>query len=235
MARMNPWSQAHYGVDEDEEWWPGRVLGVHSQGAHAGLFDASSSSSSRQGACGCRGASRGRKPRGRPRGRPRRGRQVGAPWPTTTTTTTGWRWRRTMRRRWASAVGAEPTTVEPEGAGPAGRRLRLPTRSVRSRARAFHRAPLHPHDGRPAGSVEVPATAEYSPVRACLAEFPVVQKICHQLSPRALPPHRARGAMALAALSGDEQRILFTQLCNVLDPRAAVYLSSTCSRAGWAS
>eukprot|EP00964_Phaeocystis_antarctica_P103280 scaffold68563_cov69-Phaeocystis_antarctica.AAC.2 len=32
--------------------------------------------------------------------------------------------------------------------------------------------------------------------------------------------------MALAALSGDEQRILFTQLCNVLDPRLAVYLSS---------
>ena len=36
---MTAWSQAHYGVDEDEEWWPGRVLGVHSQGAHAGLFD----------------------------------------------------------------------------------------------------------------------------------------------------------------------------------------------------
>eukprot|EP00964_Phaeocystis_antarctica_P130480 scaffold94342_cov87-Phaeocystis_antarctica.AAC.1 len=35
--------------------------------------------------------------------------------------------------------------------------------------------------------------------------------------------------MALAALSGDEQRILFTQLCNVLEPRTAVYLSSTCS------
>ena len=35
--------------------------------------------------------------------------------------------------------------------------------------------------------------------------------------------------MALAALSGDEQRILFTQLCNVLEPRAAVYLSSTCN------
>ena len=34
-----PHNQAHYGVDEDEEWWPGRVLGVHSQGAHAGLFD----------------------------------------------------------------------------------------------------------------------------------------------------------------------------------------------------
>ena len=32
--------------------------------------------------------------------------------------------------------------------------------------------------------------------------------------------------MALAALSGDEQRILFTQLCNVLEPRRAVYLSS---------
>eukprot|EP00964_Phaeocystis_antarctica_P129975 scaffold93792_cov60-Phaeocystis_antarctica.AAC.2 len=32
--------------------------------------------------------------------------------------------------------------------------------------------------------------------------------------------------MALAALSGDEQRILFTQLCNVLDPGRAVYLSS---------
>ena len=36
----------------------------------------------------------------------------------------------------------------------------------------------------------------------------------------------ARGAMALAALSGDEQRILFTQLCNVLDPRLAVAFSS---------
>eukprot|EP00964_Phaeocystis_antarctica_P146538 scaffold112850_cov66-Phaeocystis_antarctica.AAC.2 len=32
--------------------------------------------------------------------------------------------------------------------------------------------------------------------------------------------------MALAALSGDEQRILFTQLCNVLDPNLAVALSS---------
>ena len=31
-------------------------------------------------------------------------------------------------------------------------------------------------------------------------------------------PCAARAAMALAALSGDEQRILFTQLCNVLDP-----------------
>ena len=36
----------------------------------------------------------------------------------------------------------------------------------------------------------------------------------------------ARVAMALSKLSGDEQRIVFTQLCNVLDPRVAVYLSS---------
>ena len=35
-----------------------------------------------------------------------------------------------------------------------------------------------------------------------------------------------RAAMALAALSGDEQGIVFTQLCNVLDPRLAVALSS---------
>ena len=33
--------------------------------------------------------------------------------------------------------------------------------------------------------------------------------------------------MALSKLSGDEQRIIFGQLCNVLDPRLAVYLSST--------
>ena len=32
--------------------------------------------------------------------------------------------------------------------------------------------------------------------------------------------------MALANLSADEQRIVFGQLCNVLDPRLAVYLSS---------
>ena len=30
--------------------------------------------------------------------------------------------------------------------------------------------------------------------------------------------------MALLSLSGDEQRILFTQLCNVLEPRLAVDL-----------
>ena len=41
---------------------------------------------------------------------------------------------------------------------------------------------------------------------------------------RAAP--RARVAMALSALSGDEQGILFVQLCNVLDPGIAVALSS---------
>ena len=35
--------------------------------------------------------------------------------------------------------------------------------------------------------------------------------------------------MALAALSGDEQGILFSQLCNVLDPGVAVALSSVSS------
>merc|ERR1740139_444279 len=36
----------------------------------------------------------------------------------------------------------------------------------------------------------------------------------------------ARAAMAFAALSEDEQRILCVQLCNVLEPRLAVALSS---------
>ena len=34
--------------------------------------------------------------------------------------------------------------------------------------------------------------------------------------------HRGARAMALSKLSGDEQRILFTQLWNVLEPRLAV-------------
>ena len=33
--------------------------------------------------------------------------------------------------------------------------------------------------------------------------------------------------MALAALSGDEQCVIFSQLCNVLDPGVAVAFSST--------
>ena len=41
-----------------------------------------------------------------------------------------------------------------------------------------------------------------------------------------VPATGARAPMALTALSGDEQRILFTQLWNVLEPRLAVYLSS---------
>ena len=41
------------------------------------------------------------------------------------------------------------------------------------------------------------------------------------------PAAAAPGArMALSKLSGDEAGILFTQLCNVLEPRVAVYLSS---------
>ena len=44
--------------------------------------------------------------------------------------------------------------------------------------------------------------------------------------PRCARPRTARVAMALSALSGDEQGILFVQLCNVLDPGIAVALSS---------
>ena len=40
---------------------------------------------------------------------------------------------------------------------------------------------------------------------------------------------RARGAMALAALSGDEQLVIFSRLCNVLDPGVAVAFSSASS------
>jgi hypothetical protein len=45
--RLRASSQAHYGVDEDEEWWPGRVLGVHSQGAHTVASTTTASSSSK--------------------------------------------------------------------------------------------------------------------------------------------------------------------------------------------
>ena len=44
--RLRASSQAHYGVDEDEEWWPGRVLGLHSQGAHTVASTTTASSSS---------------------------------------------------------------------------------------------------------------------------------------------------------------------------------------------
>ena len=54
---------------------------------------------------------------------------------------------------------------------------------------------------------------------------------CNTACPLALPSpprprRRARVAMALSKLSGDEQGILFVQLCNVLDPGIAVALSS---------
>ena len=49
--------------------------------------------------------------------------------------------------------------------------------------------------------------------------------------PRVIAPPRAapRAAMALAALSGDEQCIIFSQLCNVLDTRVAMAFGSTSS------
>ena len=48
--------------------------------------------------------------------------------------------------------------------------------------------------------------------------------------PYIAPSERApRAAMALAALSGDEQCIIFSQLCNVLDTRFAVAFSSASS------
>jgi hypothetical protein len=49
-----------------------------------------------------------------------------------------------------------------------------------------------------------------------------------QKAPVHITPERAR-AMALAALSGDEQCIIFSQLCDVLDTRIAVAFSSTSS------
>ena len=44
---------------------------------------------------------------------------------------------------------------------------------------------------------------------------------------RAAPRLRAHAAMALAALTGDEQCIIFSQLCNPLDTRIAVAFGST--------
>ena len=46
------------------------------------------------------------------------------------------------------------------------------------------------------------------------------------LPPVRRPRRRARAAMALSKLSGDEQGIVFVQLCNVLNPHLAVALSS---------
>ena len=46
---------------------------------------------------------------------------------------------------------------------------------------------------------------------------------------RAAPRLRAHAAMALAALSGDEQCVIFSQLCNPLDAGVAVAFGSTSS------
>ena len=43
---------------------------------------------------------------------------------------------------------------------------------------------------------------------------------------------RARGKMTLSKLSEDEQRIIFSHLCSVLEPSLAVYFSSA-SRGLW--
>ena len=45
----------------------------------------------------------------------------------------------------------------------------------------------------------------------------------------AAPRVAARAAMALATLSGDEQCIIFSQLCNTLDPGIAVAFGSASS------
>ena len=42
------------------------------------------------------------------------------------------------------------------------------------------------------------------------------------LAPPARARCRARVAMALSKLNGDEQRVIFVQLCDVLDPGVAV-------------
>ena len=44
--------------------------------------------------------------------------------------------------------------------------------------------------------------------------------------PRPTARDAGRGAMALAALSGDEQRVIFSRLCNPLDPGVAVAFAS---------
>ena len=66
------------------------------------------------------------------------------------------------------------------------------------------------------------STPASRPVRFLTTRAPVIS------------PHRARAAMALLSLSGDEQRILFDQLCNVLDPGVAVDFSSITNEL-WAS
>ena len=69
----------------------------------------------------------------------------------------------------------------------------------------------------------------YSPLS--VARFTKTNNRALRYPPTARP---ARGAMALTALSEDGQRIVFTQLCNVLEPHLAVALSGA-SHGLWAS
>jgi len=63
------------------------------------------------------------------------------------------------------------------------------------------------------------------PLRVFTSFLPRVRDVRWLALPSAAP-RRARVAMALSELSGDEQGVLFVQLCNVLDPGIAVALSS---------
>jgi hypothetical protein len=64
-----------------------------------------------------------------------------------------------------------------------------------------------------------------TPPRQCIVQLHVITRAARRATARASRTS-ARRDMALAALSEDGQRIIFTQLCNVLDPRIAVALSS---------
>ena len=56
-----------------------------------------------------------------------------------------------------------------------------------------------------------------------------MRKVNHVLYAALHPARVGRGAMALAALSGDEQLVIFSRLCNVLDPGVAVAFGSASS------
>ena len=64
-----------------------------------------------------------------------------------------------------------------------------------------------------------------SPVLSGVCCSVQVEPVCLFLTPLCAAPF----AMALSKLSEDQHRCVFTQLCNVLEPRVAVYLSSTCN------
>ena len=70
-----------------------------------------------------------------------------------------------------------------------------------------------------------PGPPETAPCKAIKPYEFLVDLLCG-LSPDRAPRRAARRAMALSELSGDEAGIVFVQLCNVLEPRVAVALSS---------